>query len=293
MKAQLIESGLNKKKHILIKKVNQFYLDIPFHFHNSCELVLIEESYGKRIIGDNINNFEKGDLVLLGPNLPHVWLNDTLFYRKIKGNEVKATVVYFSPIFLMGLAFDADLTQSIGNLINKAERGIKYIGVTQNIVANQLSEIHQEDGLKVISTFLNIIDMLAKSDEFEYLASKGYVNSYSQNDTKRFNDVYLHLINNFHREISLEEIASIAKMTKTAFCRYFKKITHKSFTTFINEIRIGHSCKLLQNEDYSIADVCYECGYNNTVNFNKFFKLITKQTPSEYRRKLIKPLNSG
>ncbi len=287
MKAQLIETGLYKKKHFRVKKVDQYYLDVPFHFHESCELVLIEESFGKRVIGDHIGNFQEGDLVLMGPNLPHVWLNDSIFYRKIKGNEVKAVVIYFSSSLLMELADETDLTQTVGELIHRAQRGIQITGETRRLVAQELSRIHLEEGFKKISAFFTIIDMLNNSTDFKYLASEGYTNSYSHNDTERFNNVYQHLVNNFHREISLNEVAGIAKMSPNAFCRYFKKRTQKSLVRFINELRIGHACKLLQTPEYSVSDVSYECGFNNLVNFNKCFKNITQKTPGLFRKEIF------
>jgi AraC-like DNA-binding protein len=103
---------------------------------------------------------------------------------------------------------------------------------------------------------------------------------------ERFNDVYQFLLRNFSRDIMLEEVARICNMTPNAFCRYFKQKTQKTFTRFLNEIRIGHARKLLQNENYSIKDICYECGYNNPVNFFSFFKQITGQTPKAFRQNM-------
>ena len=288
MKAQLIDSGLHAKKKIRIKRVDQFYLDTPFHFHDSCEIVLIEESFGKRVVGDHIDSFTNGDLVFLGPNLPHIWQNDSLFYRKRKGYRVKAMVIYFSADIILELAYNTEAFERIEALFSNARRGLHILGNTKTCLAKEISNIMQEDGLKQIASFLNIIDTLSQTNEYEYLASEDYKNAYTVKDTERFNDVYQFLINNFHREITLEEISGIAKMTPNAFSRYFKTRTNKSVIRFINELRIGHACKLLKNLDYSISDICYECGFNNMVNFNKFFKIITKTTPSEIRKNIKK-----
>lgn len=287
MKARLIDAGLPSLKTIRIKNVEQFYLDTPFHFHDACEMVLIEESFGKRVVGDHVAHFNEGDLVLMGSNLPHIWQNDSIFFLKKKGYRVKATVIYFSPSFLLNLAYDATNVKSIECLLNRANRGLHFSGTTQSLVKEKLLQIDKEEGLKKISLFLDIIDLLCKSEEYMYLASEGYKNAYTFKDTGRFNDVYQFLIYNFHRTISLEEIAAIANMSPTAFCRYFKNRTQKSLTRFITELRIEHACKLLQNNDYAVADVCYECGYNNLVHFNKSFKAITTCTPSEYKKKLV------
>jgi len=287
MKARLIDPGLASHKTVRIKHVDQFYLDTPFHFHDACELVLIEESFGKRVVGDHIAHFSEGDLVLIGANLPHIWQNNSLFFLKKSGYRVKATVVYFSPDFLLHVANDNVSHKLLVTLLDKASRGMHFGGSTQQAVCSKLLQLQKAEGLKVISIFLEIMDQLCRSDEFQFLASEGYKNSYTIKDTGRFNDVYQFLINNFHRSISLEEIAGVAHMSPTAFCRYFKNRTQKSLTRFLMELRIGHACKLLQNIDYTISDVCYECGYNNTVHFNKSFKAVMKETPSTYKKKFF------
>lgn len=284
MKAQHIDAGLTSNKGIRFKKVDLFYLDTPFHFHDSCELVFIEEGFGKRVVGDNVAHFTKGDLVLMGPNLPHIWQNDSIFYHKKKGYHVKATVIYFSPLFLMNLTDDHDSTKTIEILINKSARGLYFKSTLCSDIAHKISLLNEVEGLQKISNFLSIIDSLATTTNYEFLASDGYKNSYNAKDTARFNDVYQYIINNFHHTISLTQISSVAHMSPTAFCRYFKNHTQKSLTRFINEVRVGHACLLLQKEEYSIAHICFKCGYNNMVNFNKFFKSITGKTPSEFRK---------
>lgn len=287
MKARLIDPGLSAPKKVHIKNVDQFYLDAPFHFHDACEIVLIEESFGKRVVGDHIAGFTRGDLVLMGPNLPHIWQNDSVFFLKKKDYRVKATVIYFSPSFLLELAHDTDSVKAVESLLHKANRGLHFKGHTNHEAQQKIRELATGEGLKKISIFLDLVDLLSRCDEFEYLASEGYKNAYTFKDTGRFNDVYQLLINNFHRTITLQEIASVANMSPTAFCRYFKNRTQKSLTRFIAELRISHALKLLQNKDYAISDVCYECGYNNPVHFNKSFKTIIGCTPSDYKKGLV------
>ncbi len=286
MKPQLIDVNLSGTKTIQIKRVDQFYLDAPFHFHHLCELVWVQQSFGKRIVGDNIDNFEDGDLVLMAPNLPHIWQNDQAFFRKKRGFHVKATVIYFPADFLLTLTDEQDVLKPTQELIKRASRGLSFFGETKQKISGILSNISDEKGFKKIIDFLQVIDLLADSKEFQYLASISFKNLYDEKDTGRINKVYQFLIQNFHRDISLEEISDLCYMTPNSFCRFFKSRTQKSLTQFLNELRIGHACKLLQNEDYSMADVCYECGYNNTANFNKFFKSITGKTPSAYSKDL-------
>jgi len=288
MKAQLIDVNLSGTRTIRIKKVNQFFLDTPFHFHHLCELVWIEESFGKRIIGDHVNNFENNDLVLLGPNLPHIWQNDDSFHRKKKGCRARATVIYFPTDYMLNLTDDQSILIHTQDLIKRSSRGLRFFGTTNQKVSDILSMMTEEGGLKKIIHFLKIIEILSLSQEYDYLASISFKNLYDEKDTLRINKVYQFLMQNFHRDIELKEVADLCNMTPTAFCRFFKSRTHKSFTQFLNELRIGHASTLLQNDDYSISDVCYECGFNNLTNFNKFFKTLRHMTPSEYRKEIHK-----
>lgn len=286
MKPQLIDVNLSGAKTIQIKKVDQFYLDSPFHFHHLCELVWVEKSYGKRIVGDHVGNFDNGDLVLMGPDLPHIWQNDEIFHRKKKGFRVKSTVIYFPPDFLLNLTDEQKILNPTQELIKRSSRGIRFFGDTNQKVSAILSEISEEAGFKKIIHFLQVIEILSHSPEYEYLSSVFFKNQFDQKDTTRITKVYQFLMQHFHRDIELKEVADMCNMTPNAFCRFFKSRSQKSLTQFLNELRIGHACKLLHNEEYSITDVCYECGYNNLTNFNKFFKSITGKTPSAYKKEL-------
>lgn len=287
MKARIIDSGINEEKSIRIKKIDQFFLNSPFHFHNTCEIVLVEQSFGKRIVGDNIEDFLEGDLVFMAPNLPHIWQNDAIFFLKKKEYRVKATVVYFSPSLLLQLAENKESKKRIQLFLEEASRGLLYNGDTRKKVQKLLIAISNKETFEMASVFFEVLHLLFNSTEYNCLASKGFKHSYTSKDVGRLNDVYQFIFNNFKRNITLREVASGANMSITAFCRYFKNHTQKSLIHFINEIRIEHACKLLRDTNYSISGVCYESGYNNTVHFNKWFKSITHRTPSEYRRDLI------
>jgi len=284
MKPHLINIAFENKSTIQIKKVDQFHLNSPFHFHQLCELVWIEKGFGKRLIGDHVENFSDGDLVLMSPNLPHIWQNEVFFSGRKKKCKTKATVVYFPPDFILNLSDELSITQPIEHLIQKASRGIRFFGETHASVTQIMANITPEDGLKKILSFLTVVNILSCSKEYEYIASVSYRNCNDEKDISRFNDVYQFLMQNFRRQIALKEVAAICCMAPTAFCRYFKSRTGKTFIGFLNEIRIGHACKLLQDKNNSVADSCYNSGYNNLTSFNKLFKLINKETPSNYRK---------
>lgn len=289
MKPELIvDAPIIGEKKIWVKKIYKPYFDHPLHFHKLCELTWIESGHGKLIIGDFIGNFVEGELILSSPELPHLWKCDAIFYKKRKNLHTKAVGLYF-PLELINRVTDD--TGSIGlynDLMHRAERGLRFHGETRLNIIEKVKEIAQCSGLVQLGIFLQVVDMLSKSKEYTTLAGIGYKSSTNENDMERFNDVYQFLLKNFQRDIMLDEVARICNMSPNAFCRFFKQKTQKTFTRFLNEIRIGHARKLLQNENYSIKDVCYECGYNNPVNFFNFFRQIVKQTPKQFRESILR-----
>lgn len=286
MKAILVELPKQHSSLITIKKIKEHDFDATLHFHDFCELSFVKKSSGKRIIGDSITNFSDGDLVLMSPNLPHMWYEDISTSNNNRNKSVEAIVIYFPINFLEKICTDPGDLSKKATLFEKAERGMRFTGKTRTKITKHLEKMNSIEGLPQIIEFLKIVNIMLNTDEFELLAGLGYFHSYNEKDTERMNQVYKYIMANFTKPISLETISSVAHMTPPAFCSFFKKRAQKSFTRFLNELRIGHACKLLQNEKLSISDVCYEIGYQNFVNFNKHFKQITGKTPSAYRKEL-------
>lgn len=285
MKPLFIDTGITEKKLIHIKKVDTPYLDKPFHFHPNCELVLIEEGFGKRVIGDNVANFHEGDLVLMGPNLPHIWQNDNIFYAGNKKLRAKAVVVYFSPNLLDAM-IDPGYLKPVRRLIEKAGRGIVIYGRAGETVRQKMLTLSGQEGLLQLIDFLSIINTLTGAREIRYLSGEKFVNTYNEKDVGRINTIYHFLLQHFKEDIELAEISRIANMAPTAFSRFFRQRTNKTFSRFLNELRIQHACDLLNHTDKSITEIGYESGYHNPTNFNKFFSALTGTTPSAYRKKI-------
>jgi len=286
MQPLLIDKNSVLKDSIDIKKMDLPYLDTPFHFHNAYEMVWIIKSNGRRIVGDNMENFTDGDLVLMGPDLPHVWYNEREYYSKDSNLKVEAIVVYFRPDWLTDDLLNSSGLSGLRVLLENMKRGIKILGLTKKKVIRNIIKLTNSQGLKRIIRILNILELLSRSKEYECLASSGYVNSYNQKDVERIDKVYQYVINNYAKKIKLEDVASIANMTPTSFCKYFRNRTQKTFINFVNEIRIGYACKLLCDENLSVSEICYECGFNNFTNFNRNFKAFTKTSPTEFRASL-------
>ncbi len=292
MKAELVvDAPIIGQKKIWVKKIYKPYFDHPFHYHHLCELVWLEKGYGKLIIGDYVGNFSEDELILKNAGLPHLWRCDSAFYKQQNNLFTKATTTYFPPSFIPSITDESECITCYNNLLNKAERGLRFYGKSREQIIELIRKVAATEGFDQLGYFLQVINIIIRTDEFEYLASVGYKNSNNNQDMDRFNEVYQFLLKNFDTDIMLSEVASICNMSPNSFCRYFKKRTQKTFIRFLNELRIGHACELLQNENYSVQNICYECGYNNPVNFFKFFRLITNKTPKEYRQH-IKKINA-
>ncbi len=194
--------------------------------------------------------------------------------------------IYFSAKLLLEISDNPDTLQFCRTFLHKLERGIRFYGKSRSEIITSVKKVMETKSLEQLIHFFEIINLANSSKEYELLTSIGCKPIQSEEDMVRYNDVYNYLLKNFQNNITLAEIAGVCNMVPNAFCAYFKKKTQKTFTQIVNELRIGHAKKLLQNENLSVNDICYECGYNNPTNFYKFFKKISGRTPLEFRREM-------
>lgn len=249
-----------------------------WHFHEEYELTLVEKSYGSRMVGDHIERFDAGDLVLIGKDLPHTWRND----ERVKGKS-EALVIHFLEDFLGSAFFDLPEMYRIKRLLERSGRGLCIRQKTAREVATIMRQMETANGAERVLYLLKILHILSESDSLEDLCSEGFTNSIHYADSDRLKRVYEYIMNNFQEDVSLSKASSVANMSPTAFSRYFKNRTRKSYTQFVIELKIGYACKLLINEKISVADVCYQSGFQNLSNFNQQFKSITNLTPKKYQ----------
>ena len=274
-----VEADINHSFHINHMKVD--YFPSMRHFHPEVEILLVVQGRGTRFVGDSIEPFSPGDLVMIGPDVPHEWCSD-----KTGGESASEAIYILFNTEILGTGFwNLPESKIILRIIQQSQRGIKLTGKTRDEVAELICRIEASYGFTRIILLMSILEKIAFNGEFQYLASPEVSNPVNERDTERINKVYKYVIENIHQEISLEKAASISSLSTAAFCRYFKKRTNKTFIQFLNEIRIGQACRLLINENQTIAEICYTCGYNNNSYFIRQFRKITGLTPLNYRRK--------
>jgi AraC-like DNA-binding protein len=268
----------------VISREDSFFQS-PFHSHPELELVYIKESFGKRIVGNSVTQFVPGDIVFLGSDLPHVWLNDEIYYQGISTLKAKAIVVYFSKDIFGPTFYEQKETQKITNLFSQAEKGLAITGKTNEKIARKLEKLTNKQNFEIIVGLFEILSILSESKEIDFINNDVYLPINNESKSDRLSDVFEYVKENYKEEISLIEIAKIANLTPTSFCRMFKLKTKKSFVEYLNAIRVSNACKLLLETDKGISEIAYECGYKTASNFNQLFKKLTGTTPGEYRKK--------
>lgn len=261
--------------------VESFFLKV-WHYHPELELVLSLKSTGTRFVGDSIKKFEEGDVVLIGKNLPHMWLNDESYFKQDSNKVAEDIVVHFNKDFLGAEFLNAHEMKPISELLYKARYGIKFISLDKKALKGIRKLNILGLGFERTLKFIQVLNILANHPEYELLSSEGFVNSFKQNQNENLDKTYEYIFENFAQPISLNDVAEIANMNPSAFSRFFKRVNRKTFSKYLNEVRIGYACKQLIENKSKIATICYESGYNNISNFNRQFRAIKQMSPSEY-----------
>lgn len=281
------KSAIPESRAFVIKKIHAPYFDPTFHLHPEFQLSFVIKGEGTRIVGDNIKSFKARDMVLTGPNLPHVWRSDDKYFEKESQLSTTVIVIYFHDHFLGETLHQKEEMGSINKLFQKSERGLEIRGGTKVIVSKMMRSLLGLNGMDSIIQLLKILDILAKSSECNLIAHNHPVSSNTEAETNRMNKVYGYVMKNFRQKISLDEVAGIVNMTRTSFSRYFKSRVNKSFSDFLKEIRIKYACKLLKEEKMNIDNIGYECGFQTLSNFNKQFKKVMGKQPHNYRNEYL------
>ena len=265
---------------IAVMKHNGKRFTSPLHCHPELELVFFKSGSGKKVIGDTITLFNTGDIVLVGSALPHRWISDN--------NDLppSSIVAYFNKDAFSEGFYALKESQELANLLVKASRGLNITGFTRQVVGAKMERLAKKNGFKKIIGLMEILHIISTSKEIDYITHDNNTSRSTDTRTDRLAEVYHYIAENFQKDISLHEIASIASLTEPAFCRLFKNRTSKSFVEYVNEIRISAACKDLQDTDLNISAIYSHCGFKTISNFNKSFKKITGFSPKEYRQNI-------
>lgn len=289
MKPALEHLPREKDHSFVVKFFDYNFYPTPWHYHPEYEIVMVTESTGKRFIGDHICDFAPGNLAFLGPNIPHTYRNDDKYYEEGSSLRAKSIVIHFTEESLGNDFLGLPEARLINKLFDRSTFGMDIQGSTYEKVSKKLYDIVSLTGMK---RWLCLVDMLldmAESKNMKPITKTAHI-GYNEKESKRLCNVFDWITTNFEKEISLSEAAGIAQMNENAFSRFFSLRTRKTFSGFVQELRLQKAAKLLVENDMTITQVCYECGYNNVSNFNRQFLNHYQMNPMKYRKTFLRKM---
>jgi AraC-like DNA-binding protein len=274
------------QESFVLKHFDYSYFPTPWHYHPEYEIVLVTESEGKRYIGDNISEFKKGNLAIIGPNLPHTYKNDDSYTKKGATKRAKSIVIHFSKSSLGNDLLSLPETIKIKHLLDNCPGGFDIKGKTNEKVRKIMKKMLHQTGITRWQSLLKILAIISESKDLEQI-SKSNLEGFNDKESERLSKVFEYIYSNYMNEIKLSDIAKITNMTETSFSRFFIQRTRKSLSTFLMEIRLHNTCNMLQKNNLNIAEIGYQNGFNNLSNFNRQFKKYYNYSPKEYRRQFL------
>lgn len=291
MKPQLLKVSAGPAYSFSVRQDLVPYINNRWHYHPELELIHFKEGNGTQFVGDNIKSFKSGDVLLIGPDIPHYWSFADQYFLEKAAKTPDVRVAHFCEHFWGREFLDLPENHALKWIIEKSRRGVQVTGKTAERIADLLGNMLTAQGTRRILLLMEALTTIAESEDILLLSSIGFQQNVRETDSERINSVYQYSLTNYKRKIQMEEIASVANMSPNSFCRYFKSKTRKTYSNFLIEIRVGVACKLLLENRISIKQVCYESGFHNFASFHKYFKMITNKTPLTYQREYLNKSN--
>lgn len=251
-----------------------------WHFHPECQLNVVLEGAGQRVVGDRIQAIEKGEVTLLGPNLPHVWKYDTT-----PGANVHAIVVHFRRDFAGTEFWDKPEMHAVHRLLDRAGQGLSILGSDRDSIESTLRSMTRREGFSRVIGLMEILNTFATSQNVETIGSSSFNPAECSPRIDRLRTVYSFVEAHLDQTITRDQAASIAHLSPSAFSRYFKQRSGVTFQEFLNDRRIGHACRLLTNPNHTVTEIAIRCGFSNITSFNRCFRRLKGASPTDFRRR--------
>jgi AraC-like DNA-binding protein len=262
----------------VVVQENEKEFEYPWHFHPEFELTYILKSHGVRYVGNSIENFFDDDLVLLGSNLPHCWIN-----AADQQQTTGAIVVYLKEEFIDKTWMGSCEFETISNLLKLSAKGIKFEKSVALKLKDKCIQLQKLPPLEKLMALLQMLQELSQTKKYHLLCEHGFSYELNNSYNQRINIVYNHIEKHYHKKISLADIAAQLNMSEEYFSRFFSKTMKKSFFEFLNEYKINRACKLLIETDKQIREICYASGFESIPFFYRQFKKFKNCQPKNYR----------
>ncbi len=252
----------------------------PVHYHAELELHLTLKGEGVRFIGDKVSSFEPGNVLLLGEDLPHAW-----HARGAMDTGVEAVIIQFKRNCFGNDFFSLPEMAHIRQLYDVARKGLLLQGRCRDKVAALMLRSVKAGHFERVIILLEILNLIAETKAYATISTTEVAYKGDVEDACRLDRIYAYTLANFKKDISLAEIAGVSNLSVTSFCRYFKNTTKNTYIDFLIQVRVNFACQMIIEDKYSIAAICFDCGFNNVANFYRHFKKIMGMTPVEYKKR--------
>jgi AraC-like DNA-binding protein len=284
MSASYEQINLNSNESFYIGVFQDNIEKGTWHYHHKLELTFVTEGKGRRIVGDSIEDFYPGDLIFIGAKIPHVWIAERNEFGSETARSLESVYLQFGQDILPKEMLKLPELVHVKRALELSERGVHITGDTLNEVSSLMLELPYIDNFARMIYFYQIMNAIGKSTSNILLASAEYVARKFTSQNERITKVHEYLMSNFHEEVNLEQIAQLVHMAPGSLCRFFKSEMDMTIFDYLNKIKVDYACSLLLNRELGVADIAYDCGFNNLSHFNKQFKKNMNSTPSQYRK---------
>ncbi len=274
----------SSKEFVRFQEDRQPYFYDKLHQHPEIQLSCILKGEGKLIVGDYLGRYKPGDVFLLGRNVPHVFRSDKVYYEAGSDLESHGMIVFFDTEAVGQGFWDAEELQEARQFFDRLRGCYQVREIQLDNFIKQVSKLKGQKGLDKVVSGLQLLRVLLQEAKLEPLNLDDRVQGLSEREGRRMDQVLHFLVEQSHRSISLEEAAAVANLSREAFCRFFKERTRKTFTTFLNEMRISNACQLLLKEEATVASVAFAVGFSNLSHFNRVFRNMLGCSPKAYRQ---------
>lgn len=282
----------SQDKTILVQEdiLPSFY---PFlHRHEEIQLTMIIKGEGTLVVGNNMHAFTKNQIFLIGANMPHVFKDDEVSVDEESENGIHALTIFFNPKGKLATFFDLPELKNVSTFFENNSSGFEIPPENFAEFSSLIFQVKDAVGIEQLICFFQLLQSICSLENIVPLTTNIESKDFSDKEGVRISTIYNYVMQHYHREIALEEIAAAAFMTPPAFCRYFKKHTGVTFVTFLNEVRINEACKKLLGGKYeSVSEVAYHSGFNSITNFNRVFKTTVGKSPREYAAEFFRKVN--
>lgn len=268
---------------IHIQEDNLPYFYEHLHRHNETQITYVKKGTGTLITGSLMQAFGPGDVFIIGANQPHLFKSDLMYFEKDNPFNIHSFNIFFDPQGFLSHLLQFPEMSMIKKFIDSTAQGIQASVHNAPLLSEYITRTIQNTQGYRLATFIEMLQTMSKIKDWKYLSNQHIENPISDYEGLRMDDIYQYTMKNYNKNISLEEIAAVIHLTPQSFCRYFRKHTRKTYTNFLNEIRINEACKKFTFNDFtSISAIAYQTGFNNVSTFNRVFKSIIGKSPSEY-----------